>query len=131
MEPPTTRRRGLSFRLIFAFVAVSIFAFVGHLFLSGKMVLEHMSQPLYFGFPIVHQLQALRLPSMRCTLLSMLGLSSVIFQSTTVDQYIATEYPIAKEGLLANIGPSGSKCLGAKASVSRQTGFLAPHRLSS
>ena len=33
--------------------------------------------------------------------------------SSTVDQYIATESPIAKAGLLANIGPSGSKSSGA------------------
>ena len=132
MEPPATRPRDLSFRLIFAFVAVSIFASVGHLFLSGKMVLEYINQPLYFGSRILHQLQALPLPSMRPILLSMLGLCSAIFaQSTTVDLYIATESPIAKEGLLANVGPSGAKCSGAKASVSRQTGFLTPHPLSS
>ena len=71
---------------------------------------------------------------MRSILLSMLGLCSVIFAQLTtvrVDQYVATEYPIAKEGLLANIGPSGAKSSGAKVSVSRQTGFLAPHHLSS
>lgn len=122
MEPPATRLRGLSFCLIFAFVVVSIFASVGR---------GYMNQPLYFGSRNLHQLQALPLPSMRSILLSMLGLSSAIFpQSITVDQYIATESPIAEQGLLANIGPSGAKCLGAKASVSRQIGFLAPHRLS-
>ena len=64
---------------------------------------------------------------MRSILLSMLGLCSVIFAQLTtvrVDQYVATEYPIAKEGLLANIGPSGAKSSGAKVSVSRQTAFL-------
>jgi glucoamylase len=131
MEPPATRPRSLSFSLIFAFVALSLFASVGRLFfIRPKIVLEYINQPFYFGSRILHQLQALPLPSMRSTLLSMLGLSSAVFQLTTVDQYVATEYPIAKEGLLANIGPSGAKCLGAKASVSCQTGFLAPHRLS-
>lgn len=36
---------------------------------------------------------------------------------TTVDSYISTESPIAKAGLLANIGPSGSKSHGAKAGI--------------
>lgn len=38
-------------------------------------------------------------------------------QSSTVDAYLASESPIAKAGLLANIGPSGSKASGAKAGV--------------
>ena len=41
-------------------------------------------------------------------------LSSVIAQSSTVDSYIATESPLAKAGLIANIGPSGAKSSGAK-----------------
>ncbi|KAH8828103.1 glucoamylase [Flagelloscypha sp. PMI_526] len=36
---------------------------------------------------------------------------------TSVDSYIATESPIAKAGLVANIGPSGSKSSGAKAGI--------------
>ena len=40
--------------------------------------------------------------------------ATVLAQSSTVDTYIATESPIAKAGLLANIGPSGSKASGAK-----------------
>lgn len=38
-------------------------------------------------------------------------------QSNTVDAYLASESPIAKAGLLANIGPSGSKSQGAKTGV--------------
>lgn len=38
-------------------------------------------------------------------------------QSSSVDAYLASESPIAKAGLLANIGPSGSKSHGAKAGV--------------
>lgn len=38
-------------------------------------------------------------------------------QLSVVDQYVATESPIAKAGLLANIGPSGSKSAGAKAGL--------------
>ena len=41
---------------------------------------------------------------------------SVFGQSSTAVSYIATESPIAKAGLLANIGPSGSKSSGAKVS---------------
>ena len=42
---------------------------------------------------------------------------------TSVDSYIATESPIAKANLLANIGPDGSKSQGAKAGIG-QTLFL-------
>ncbi|KAF7782370.1 CAZyme family GH15 and CBM20 [Agaricus bisporus var. burnettii] len=38
-------------------------------------------------------------------------------QSSSVDAYLAAESPIAKAGLLANIGPSGSKSAGAKAGI--------------
>ena len=33
---------------------------------------------------------------------------------TSVESYIANQSPIAKSGLLANIGPDGSKSSGAK-----------------
>jgi glucoamylase len=36
---------------------------------------------------------------------------------STVDEYIAIESPIAKSGLLANIGPNGSKAQGAKPGI--------------
>ena len=38
-------------------------------------------------------------------------------QLSLVDRYVATESPIAKAGLLANIGPAGSKSAGAKVCV--------------
>lgn len=38
-------------------------------------------------------------------------------QSSSAAAYLATESPIAKAGLLANIGSSGSKASGAKAGV--------------
>ncbi|KAH7876779.1 glucoamylase [Lentinula edodes] len=38
-------------------------------------------------------------------------------QSSTVDAYISTESPLAKAGLLANIGPSGSKSSGALSGI--------------
>ncbi|EKM51697.1 glycoside hydrolase family 15 protein [Phanerochaete carnosa HHB-10118-sp] len=44
-------------------------------------------------------------------------LTSVLGQSSSVDSYVASESPIAKAGLLANIGPSGAKSSGAKAGV--------------
>jgi hypothetical protein len=37
-----------------------------------------------------------------------------IFQPANVDSYFGTESPIAKTGLLANIGPNGKKSSGAK-----------------
>jgi hypothetical protein len=53
---------------------------------------------------------------MRLTLLSTFTLwfSAIVAQSSIVDTYIASESPIAKAGLLANIGPNGSKCAGAE-----------------
>lgn len=39
---------------------------------------------------------------------------AVCAQSSAVTSFLATEVPIAKAGMLANIGPSGSKASGAK-----------------
>jgi hypothetical protein len=52
-------------------------------------------------------------------LLSYLGLfSTLVTQSPVdVDSYVATEWPIANAGLLANIGPNGAKSSGADAGV--------------
>ncbi|KAJ7367346.1 glucoamylase [Mycena albidolilacea] len=54
---------------------------------------------------------------MRVVLLSALSVCVSVLAQTSVDSYIATESPIAKAGVLANIGPSGSKSQGAKAGV--------------
>ncbi|TFK45167.1 glucoamylase [Crucibulum laeve] len=58
---------------------------------------------------------------MRFSLLSILfGLGSVASvwgQTNTAEAFFASESPIAKTGLLANIGPSGSKSSGAKSGV--------------
>ncbi|KAI0632385.1 glucoamylase G2 [Trametes polyzona] len=56
---------------------------------------------------------------MRFTFLATLvGLAVGAFaQSSSADAYVASESPIAKAGVLANIGPSGSKAHGAKAGV--------------
>lgn len=57
---------------------------------------------------------------MRWSLLSaaVLAISSGVFsQSNTADTYLAAESPIAKTGLLANIGSSGSKSQGAKPGI--------------
>jgi glucoamylase len=51
---------------------------------------------------------------MRFVMLSSLCYCALVWaHSSVVDQYVATESPIAKAGLLANIGPSGSKAAGA------------------
>ncbi|KAF7312552.1 Glucoamylase [Mycena indigotica] len=56
---------------------------------------------------------------MRVLLASALALCGTAFaaSSASVDAYVATESPIAKAGLLANIGPNGAKSAGAKAGV--------------
>lgn len=53
-------------------------------------------------------------------------LSTVLAQTTSADTYVASESPIAKAGVLANIGPSGAKSSGAKASTLRPRPILAP-----
>ncbi|KAI1794907.1 glucoamylase [Ganoderma leucocontextum] len=56
---------------------------------------------------------------MRLSLLTSLAALAVssYAQSPSVDAYVASESPAAKAGLLANIGPDGSKASGAKAGV--------------
>lgn len=56
---------------------------------------------------------------MRFTLLTtIVGLAVGAFaQSSAADAYVASEGPIAKTGVIANIGSAGSKSHGAKASV--------------
>lgn len=50
---------------------------------------------------------------MRPFIFSALAFCAAVFAQSIVDQYVATESPIAKAGILANIGPSGSKASGA------------------
>jgi len=40
-----------------------------------------------------------------------------VFVQANVDSYLAAEAPITKAGLLANIGPSGSKSAGAASGI--------------
>ncbi|KAF8214951.1 glucoamylase [Mycena galopus ATCC 62051] len=49
--------------------------------------------------------------------LTAFALSVSVLAQTSVDSYIATESPIVKAGVLANIGPSGAKSEGAKSGV--------------
>ncbi len=57
---------------------------------------------------------------MRFTFLAtIVGLAvGALAQSSAADAYVASEGPIAKTGVIANIGSSGSKSHGAKASAS-------------
>ncbi|KAK0202033.1 glucoamylase [Desarmillaria ectypa] len=55
---------------------------------------------------------------MRALFIYCIGLSASVWaQSSAVDAYAASESPIAKAGILANIGPNGSKSSGAKVGV--------------
>ncbi|KAJ3749357.1 glucoamylase [Lentinula detonsa] len=51
------------------------------------------------------------------TLCALLAVGKAWGQSSTVDAYVASQSPLAKAGLLANIGPSGSKSMGAKSGI--------------
>lgn len=55
--------------------------------------------------------------SLLSTVLLFIVSAGVRGQSSTVTAYFASESPIAKANLLANIGPSGSKSQGAKSGV--------------
>lgn len=57
--------------------------------------------------------QDLAQTKMRVVLFSALSICGAVLAQTSVDSYVATESPIAKAGLLANIGASGSKSSGA------------------
>jgi hypothetical protein len=67
-------------------------------------------------------------PSLKTRILclaSLFGLvGSAISQVPTADSYFATETPIAKAGLLANIGPNGAKSSGAKVCRNVPTYYL-------
>lgn len=57
---------------------------------------------------------------MRSIFISVVGFCAAVFaQPSVVDQYVAIESPIAKAGILANIGPSGSKSSGAAVCICR------------
>jgi hypothetical protein len=61
------------------------------------------------------RLRALFHTRMRVAFLSAVGFCAGVFAQTgVVDSYIARESPIAKAGVLANIGPNGSRSAGAK-----------------
>ena len=68
---------------------------------------------------ISHVLRPLRIlvPSMRLlSFLTTCSLVAVTLQQN-VDSYITSESPIAKAGVLANIGPNGSKSSGAASGI--------------
>jgi len=66
-------------------------------------------------YPILQRIQKATLPSIRSILLTAFAFCAAVFsQNAPVDQFIATQYPISKAGVLANIGPSGSKSSEAK-----------------
>ena len=56
---------------------------------------------------------------MRPIIFSVLAFCVSVFAQSIVDKYVGTESPIAKAGILANIGPSGSKASQAGAAVCR------------
>lgn len=64
------------------------------------------------GFPPLCTMRVCALPGV---LLAISGLR--VFAQESVDSYLAAEAPIAKAGLLANIGPSGSKSSGAASGI--------------
>ncbi|KAF7364930.1 Glucoamylase [Mycena venus] len=64
-----------------------------------------------------NKVQDLAQTRMRVVLFSALSICGAVLAQSSVDSYIATESPIAKAGMLANIGASGSKSEGAKSGI--------------
>ena len=61
---------------------------------------------------------------MRFAIFSVVGFCTAVFAQplgtgSGVDQYVATESPIAKAGVIANIGPLGSKSSNAAVCIGR------------
>lgn len=77
--------------------------------IAGVLVLQ--SSACYFGYDDAKQ-GAIKGPWIAST-----RKVAVWAQSNTVDAYYASESPVAKAGILANIGPSGSKSSGAKSGI--------------
>lgn len=73
--------------------------------------------PLYKS--TLEAFRALPHTRMRVVFLSVISLCANVFaqSNVVVDQYIAKEGPIAKAGVLANIGSGGSRSAGAKVGV--------------
>jgi hypothetical protein len=71
--------------------------------------------PILYGF-ITEWFGAPVQATARGTWISRLGLLHVFSPWGTVDSYIAMESPIAKAGVLANIGPNGTRSMSAKVS---------------
>ena len=64
-------------------------------------------------------LPIMRTLSLVSSLLALLSAFVMPLQAVDVETYISTEGPIAKAGLLANIGPNGSKAGGALPGIVR------------
>jgi hypothetical protein len=62
-------------------------------------------------------LPTIRMLSLVSSFFALLSVFVPNIQTSDIDSYISTEGPIAKVGLLANIGPSGSKADGALAGI--------------
>ncbi|KAJ7451616.1 glucoamylase [Mycena latifolia] len=63
------------------------------------------------------KIQDLAQMKMRVVLFSALSICGAVLAQSSVDSYIATESPIVKAGMLANIGASGARAEGAKAGI--------------
>ncbi|KAJ7625294.1 glucoamylase [Mycena polygramma] len=81
---------------------------------SGHLYKEAVSSLYSFTCNSVQDLAQTR---MRVVLFSALSLCAAVFAQTSVDSYIASESPIAKAGMLANIGAMGAKSQGAKSGI--------------
>jgi hypothetical protein len=83
----------------------------GHL--KAQEVSTSSSSSTSFIFELLPVPEVLPSPSMRSIIVSALTFCAAVFAQSVVDQYVTTESPIAKAGILANIGPSGSDSSGA------------------
>lgn len=81
---------------------------------SGRLSIKSVASAI----PLLQCISPLPFSRMLFSVLPVfLAISSAWAQSSAVDAYLALESSVAKAGLLANIGPSGSKSSGAKSGI--------------
>ncbi|KAH9480597.1 Glucoamylase [Psilocybe cubensis] len=78
---------------------------------------EYKDQAVALWIGILRTLNNFPEVKMRTAILTAFAFCATVFAQSNVESYIAKEKPIAKAGILANIGPSGSRAAGASPGV--------------
>lgn len=84
--------------------------------IHGVNLNEYKERAVAFWIAIFRTFHKTPVVKMRTVLLTAFAFCATVFAQSNVESYIAKEKPIAKAGVLANIGPSGSRASGARVS---------------